>query len=43
MNKTNAMRLLEAAKIPFRTAEYEVDEKALYELILDMFYKEVEE
>lgn len=29
MNKTNAMRLLEAAGIPFRTAEYEVDENDL--------------
>ncbi|MBQ8787861.1 MAG: Cys-tRNA(Pro) deacylase [Oscillospiraceae bacterium] len=29
MTKTNAMRLLEAAKIPFRTAEYEVDENDL--------------
>lgn len=29
MNKTNAMRLLEAAKIEFRTAEYEVDENDL--------------
>ncbi|MBQ8825550.1 MAG: Cys-tRNA(Pro) deacylase [Oscillospiraceae bacterium] len=29
MNKTNAMRMLEAAGIPFRTAEYEVDESDL--------------
>ena len=29
MNKTNAMRLLEAAGIPFKTAEYEVDESDL--------------
>jgi len=29
MNKTNAMRLLDAAKIPYKTAEYEVDENDL--------------
>ena len=29
MNKTNEMRLLEAAGIPFKTAEYEVDESDL--------------
>ncbi|MCH5193887.1 MAG: Cys-tRNA(Pro) deacylase [Oscillospiraceae bacterium] len=29
MTKTNAMRLLEKAGIPFRTAEYEVDESDL--------------
>lgn len=29
MTKTNAMRLLEQAKIPFRTAEYEYDENDL--------------
>ncbi len=29
MNKTNAMRLLEAAGIPFRTAEYAYDENDL--------------
>ncbi|MCI8514729.1 MAG: Cys-tRNA(Pro) deacylase [Lachnospiraceae bacterium] len=29
MVKTNAMRLLERAKIPYRTAEYEVDETDL--------------
>lgn len=29
MNKTNAMRLLEAAGIPFKTAEYEFDESDL--------------
>ena len=29
MNKTNAMRQLETAKINFRTAEYEVDENDL--------------
>ncbi|MCM1328656.1 MAG: Cys-tRNA(Pro) deacylase [Ruminococcus sp.] len=29
MNKTNAVRLLEAAGIPFKTAEYEVDESDL--------------
>ncbi|MBQ2824215.1 MAG: Cys-tRNA(Pro) deacylase [Oscillospiraceae bacterium] len=29
MNKTNAMRMLEAAGIAFRTAEYEVDENDL--------------
>ena len=29
MNKTNAVRLLEAAGIKFRTAEYEVDENDL--------------
>lgn len=29
MNKTNAMRLLEVAGIPFKTAEYEVDESDL--------------
>ena len=29
MTKTNVMRILEAASIPFRTAEYEVDESDL--------------
>lgn len=29
MNKTNVMRLLDAAKIPYRTAEYEFDESDL--------------
>ena len=29
MTKTNAMRLLEKARIPFRTTEYEVDESNL--------------
>lgn len=29
MNKTNVMRLLEAASIQFRTMEYEVDENDL--------------
>ena len=29
LNKTNAMRMLEAAGIPFRTAEYQVDESDL--------------
>ena len=28
MNKTNVMRLLDAAKIPYRTAEYDFDENA---------------
>lgn len=29
MTKTNVMRLLDAAKIPYRAAEYEVDENDL--------------
>lgn len=29
MNKTNVMRLLDAAKIPYRTAEYDFDENDL--------------
>ena len=29
MNKTNAMRMLDAAKIPYRVLEYEVDENDL--------------
>ena len=29
MTKTNAMRLLDAAGIPYRTAEYEYDEADL--------------
>ena len=29
MNKTNVMRLVDAAKIPYRTAEYEFDESDL--------------
>ena len=33
MNKTNAMRQLETAKINFRTAEYEVDENYEMELL----------
>ena len=32
MVKTNAMRLLEAAKIPFRTSEFNYDEADLTEL-----------
>ena len=27
--KTNAMRIVESAKVPFRTKEYEVDEEDL--------------
>ena len=30
--KTNVMRLLDAAGIPYRTQEYEVDEKDLSEM-----------
>ena len=29
MNKTNAMRMLDAAKIPYEVLEYEVDETDL--------------
>ena len=34
MTKTNVMRLLEAAGIPYRTAEYEYDESNLSGLLL---------